>query len=238
MQTYNLEQAVKEVYNIMFTPGKGIGVFSSATGQSLAEAIENLVAREETEEEMQERKFKYNLTFTVFPMGEYYRDYCNSVFSSNENLNTKVFQVFLFPYYLESFSVSSFATLSTDGIQAMADYVLMTLEPGHNQFLNIYALRNKVESAEAQNSFLLKEIEKAIDVHYKDVEKLENYLFIDLKQEFLGWTDNFPIRLINYVNSLDDYNIANIDVEDRIKNDLLDIATNASIFAVDLKREE
>ena len=239
----NLEEAIKNIYNIMFSPEKNISVFSSQTGQTLTETIEYLHSSEELTEDEENNgvKFNYNLNFTLIPMGERYRQYCNNVFKTDLDFNTKVFHVFLYPYYLESFVNASFAVLSTDGIQVMSDYIHSSLEIGHNQFVNMYCLRNRVETLDRQNEFILKEVEKAVDLYYKDIELLEEFNFIDLSAEFLGWSDNFPTRLINYVSSLDSYNnrvLGLTDMENKIKieNDLLDIANNASIFTAELKR--
>jgi len=237
-----LEAAVQNIYNVMFTPDKGIGLFSSKTAQSLAETIESIDARESIDEQVDETKFDYDLTFTITPMGELYREYCNNIFTNNSlDINTKVFQVYLYPLYLEALVNASFAVLNTDGIAALADYVHSVMEVGHNQFVNMYCLRNKIETLEAQNQFLLSEIEKAIDLNYKEIEKLENFNFTELSSEFLGWTDNFPVRLLNYVVNLDSYSnralgIADQEMIDKITNDLLDIAINTNIFTVELKR--
>lgn len=237
-----LETAIQNIYNIMFTPDKGVGLFSSKTAQSLSEIIESIESRESLDEQIDEIKFNYDLTFSVMPIGELYRDYCNNVFKNDLlNINTKVFQVYLYPLYLEALVNASFAVLSTDGIAALADYVHSAMEVGHNQFANLYCLRNGVESLDMQNQFLLAEIEKAIDLNYKDIEKLENFNFTDLSAEFLGWTDNFPVRLLNYIVSLDSYSnralgVADQDMINKITNDLLDIATNTNIFTVELKR--
>lgn len=233
-----LEEAIRSIYNVMFTPDKGVGVFSSLTASTLAETIEYLHTSEDMakDNENNGNEFEYSLEFAVIPIGEKYREYTNNVFKTNENFNTKLFHVFLYPYYLEALVNASFSVLSTDGIQMMADYVHSALEVGSNQFANLYCLRNKVETLDMQNEFLLKEIEKAVELYYTDIEYLEKLNFIDLSAEFLGWSDNFPSRAMQYFLSTRNYREDAINQIEYTKHDLLDLIDSASIFTAELKR--
>lgn len=236
MKLIKLEEAMQEIYSMAFTPERGINVFSSITGQSIAEVLESIQSNEEVELADKADDTRYALTIVIVPIGELFRDYLNNVFSSNDNLNTKIFRTFLYPYYLESMTNASFAILSADGIEACSDYVHTSLEMGYNQFINLYCLRNKVEEMDTQNAFIIKEIEKTINLHYKDIERLETFNFTELQGEFLGWASNFPAMFQNYMLNLGDYNPGTQEETERIKIDLLEIAENASILAVDLKR--
>lgn len=233
-----LDEAIRGIYNVMFTPDKGVGVFSSLTASTLAETIEFLHTSEDmsAENENNGNDFEYSLEFTVIPVGEKYREYANSVFKTNENFNTKLFHIFLYPYYLEALVNASFSILSTDGIQMMADYVHSAIEVGNNQFANLYCLRNKVETLDMQNEFLLKEIEKAVELYYTDIEYLEQLNFIDLSAEFIGWSDNFPSRVMQHLLSIDNYKEDEINQIEYIKYDLLSLIDTASIFTAELKR--
>lgn len=233
-----LEDAIRNIYNILFTPDKGIGVFSSTTAQSLAETVHYLHEAEELAQDNENNgeEFDYKLEYSIVPVGDEYVKYCNNVFNSNLDFNTKLFNIFLFPYYLESLVNASFAILSTDGTKDMSDYVHMALEIGNNQFANQFCLRNKIETLAMQNEFLSSKIEEAVDNYYSDIERLENINFTVLSSEFLGWSDFFPSRLTSYLLSL---NIADINDQFKsncIKNDLIHLVSSASIFTVELKR--
>lgn len=246
-----LDKAIEMIYDIMFTPNKKVELFSSHTAQALAETIESIQARAEQEDMIDEKNASYRLEFEAIPMGEIFRKYILHVFSE-ENLNLeyssmldRIFKVYLFPIYLESLVQAGYEILSTDGPEIFAEQVTLAMEIGNNQLVNTFALRYGAETLNAQNELLLEKVELFINEDFKVLKEIENVNF-ELKGQFLGWMDNFPIRLMNYILSFDGEYINRIGVAyqegltDKFRNlkqNILEIADGINIFVAILERE-
>lgn len=246
-----LDKAIEMIYEIMFTPNKKVELFSSHTAQALAETIESIQARAEQEDMIDEKNASYRLEFEAIPIGEIFRKYILHVFSE-ENLNLeysgmldRVFKVYLFPIYLESLVQAGYEILSADGPGNFAEQVSVAMEIGNNQLVNTFALRYGAETLNAQNELLLKKVELFINEDFKVLKEIENVNF-ELKGQFLGWMDNFPIRLMNYILSFDGEHINRIGVAYQegltdefrnLKQNILEIADGINIFVAILERE-
>lgn len=246
-----LDKAIEMIYEIMFTPNKKVELFSSHTAQALAETIESIQARAEQEDIIDEKNASYKLVFEVKPIGEIFRKYILHVFSE-ENLNFKnssmldrIFKVYLFPIYLESFVQSGFDVLSADGPEMFAEQVTTAMEIGNNQLVNTFALRYGAETLVAQNDLMLEKVELFINEDFEVIKELENVNF-ELKGQFLGWMDNFPIRLMNYILSFDAEYLTRVGVAYQegltdefrnLKQNILEIAGGINIFVAILERE-
>ena len=246
-----LDKAIEMMYEIMFTPNKKVELFSSHTAQALAETIESIQARAEQEDIIDEKNASYKLEFEAIPIGEIFRKYILHVFSE-ENLNLeyssmldRIFKVYLFPIYLESLVQSGYDMLSADGPEMFAEQVTMALEIGNNQLVNTFALRYGAETLIAQNELLLKKAELFINEDFKVLKEIENVNF-ELKGQFLGWMDNFPVRLMNYILSFDveyltrvglTYQEGFTDEFRNLKQNILEIADGINIFVAVLERE-
>ena len=246
-----LDKAIEMMYEIMFTPNKKVELFSSHTAQALAETIESIQAKAEQEDIIDEKNASYKLEFEVIPIGEIFRKYILHVFSE-ENLNLenssmldRIFKVYLFPIYLESFVQAGYDVLSVDGPEMFAEYVTAVMEIGNNQLVNTFALRYGAETLVAQNDLILKKVELFIHEDFEVLREIENVNF-ELKGQFLGWMDNFPIRLMNYILSFDKEHIDRIglayqegltDEFRNIKQNILEIASGINIFVAILERE-
>jgi hypothetical protein len=246
-----LDKAIEMIYEIMFTPNKKVELFSSHTAQALAETIESIQARAEQEDMIDEKNASYRLEFEAIPMGEIFRKYILHVFSE-ENLNLeysgmldRVFKVYLFPIYLESLVQAGYDVLSADGPEMFAEQVAVAMEIGNNQLVNTFALRYGAETLNAQNELLLEKVELFINEDFKVLKEIEN-VNLELKGQFLGWMDNFPIRLMNYILSFDGEYINRIGVAYQegltdefrnLKQNILEIADGINIFVAILERE-
>ena len=246
-----LDKAIEMMYEIMFTPNKKVELFSSHTAQALAETIESIQARAEQEDIIDEKNASYKLEFEAIPIGEIFRKYILHVFSE-ENLNLeyssmldRIFKVYLFPIYLESLVQSGYDMLSADGPEMFAEQVAIAMEIGNNQLVNTFALRYGAETLIAQNELLLKKAELFINEDFKVLKEIENVNF-ELKGQFLGWMDNFPIRLMNYILSFDveyltrvglTYQEGFTDEFRNLKQNILEIADGINIFVAVLERE-
>ena len=246
-----LDKAIEMIYDIMFTPNKKVELFSSHTAQALVETIESIQARAEQEDIIDEKNASYKLEFEAIPIGEIFRKYILHVFSE-ENLNFKnssmldrVFKVYLFPIYLESLIQSGYDVLAVDGTEMFAEQVTVAMEIGNNQLVNTFALRYGAETLVAQNDLMLEKVELFINEDFKVLREIENVNF-ELKGQFLGWMDNFPIRLMNYILSLDGEYINRIGVAYQegltdefrnLKQNILEIAGGINIFVAILERE-
>lgn len=240
MELFKLDDAVANIYNVICTPSKCIHVFSSNTAQSLSDIIESIRNNEESQDGYD--SFNYTLVYSGVPIGDRYRDYALNILRNNFlNMNDKIFQIYLYPFYLETFVNSGFAVLSTDGTISMAECVHSTLELGHNQYVNNYALRNGAETMEDQSAFILKQVKIAVDTNYKFIKDLEDLNFNDLDAEFIGWMDAFPSNLLEYILSLDNFNSTSLKIDkiekiEIIEQNILDIVSTCSMFTVELKR--
>ena len=246
-----LDKAIEMMYEIMFTPNKKVELFSSHTAQALAETIESIQAKAEQEDMIDEKNASYKLEFEVIPIGEIFRKYILHVFSE-ENLNLenssmldRIFKVYLFPIYLESLVQAGYDVLSADGPEMFAEYVTVAMEIGNNQLVNTFALRYGAETLAAQNDLLLEKTELFISEDFEVLREIENINF-ELKGQFLGWMDNFPIRLMNYILSFDKEHIDRIglayqeglkDEFRNLKQNILEIAGGINIFVAILERE-
>lgn len=246
-----LDKAIEMIYDIMFTPNKKVELFSSHTAQALVETIESIQARAEQEDIIDEKNASYKLEFEAKPIGEIFRKYILHVFNE-ENLNLKnssmldrIFKVYLFPIYLESLVQAGYDVLSADGPEIFAEYVTNAMEIGNNQLVNTFALRYGAETLVAQNELLLEKVELFIHEDFGVLKEIENVNF-KLKGQFLGWMDNFPIRLINYILSFDKEHIDRIglayqegltDEFRNLKQNILEIADGINIFVAILERE-
>jgi hypothetical protein len=246
-----LDKAIEMIYEIMFTPNKKVELFSSHTAQALAETIESIQARAEQEDVIDEKNASYRLEFEAIPMGEIFRKYILHVFNE-ENLKLeyssmldRVFKVYLFPIYLESLVQAGYKVLSADGPEMFAEQVAVAMEIGNNQLVNTFALRYGAETLNAQNELLLEKVELFINEDFKVLKEIENVNF-ELKGQFLGWMDNFPIRLMNYILSFDGEYINRIGVAYQegltdefrnLKQNILEIADGINIFVAILERE-
>ena len=246
-----LDKAIEMMYEIMFTPNKKVELFSSHTAQALAETIESIQARAEQEDIIDEKNASYKLEFEAIPIGEIFRKYILHIFSE-ENLNLenssmldRIFKVYLFPIYLESLVQAGYDVLSADGPEMFAEQVTIAMEIGNNQLVNTFALRYGAETLVAQNELLLKKVELFIHEDFKVLREIENVNF-ELKGQFLGWMDNFPIRLMNYILSFDKEHIDRIglayqeglkDEFRNLKQNILEIAGGINIFVAILERE-
>jgi hypothetical protein len=246
-----LDKAIEMIYEIMFTPNKKVELFSSHTAQALAETIESIQARAEQEDVIDEKNASYRLEFEAIPIGEIFRKYILHVFSE-ENLNLeysgmldRVFKVYLFPIYLESLVQAGYDVLSADGPEMFAEQVAVAMEIGNNQLVNTFALRYGAETLNAQNELLLEKVELFINEDFKVLKEIENVNF-ELKGQFLGWMDNFPIRLMNYILSFDGEYINRIGMAHQegltdefrnLKQNILEIADGINIFVAILERE-
>ena len=173
----NLEEAIRNIYNIMFSPEKNISVFSSQTGQTLTETIEYLHSSEGLTEDEENNgvKFNYNLNFTLIPMGERYRQYCNNVFKTDLDLPTihMVLEVILF--------YSSYTGRSSEVEDVMYAY----LEQYLDQTLLIKAVRIVV------NNDLVNRLESSLGQIYDAIHGIL----------FCGWT--IKPDSINFYNNYD-----------------------------------
>ena len=246
-----LDKAIEMMYEIMFTPNKKVELFSSHTAQALAETIESIQARAEQEDAIDEKNASYKLEFEAIPIGEIFRKYILHVFSE-DNLNLeyssmldRVFKVYLFPIYLESLVQSGYDILSADGPEMFAEQVTVAMEIGNNQLVNTFALRYGAETLIAQNELLLEKVELFINEDFKVLKEIENVNF-ELKGQFLGWMDNFPVRLMNYILSFDGEYINRIGIAYQegltdefrnLKQNILEIADGINIFVAILERE-
>lgn len=246
-----LDKAIEMMYEIMFTPNKKVELFSSHTAQALVETIESIQARAEQEDIIDEKNASYKLEFEAIPIGEIFRKYILHIFSE-ENLNLenssmldRIFKVYLFPIYLESLVQAGYDVLSTDGPEIFAEYVTNAMEIGNNQLVNTFALRYGAETLVAQNDLILKKVELFIHEDFEVLREIENINF-ELKGQFLGWMDNFPIRLMNYILSFDREHIDRIGVAYQegltdefrnLKQNILEIAGGINIFVAILERE-
>ena len=246
-----LDKAIEMMYEIMFTPNKKVELFSSHTAQALAETIESIQAKAEQEDIIDEKNASYKLEFEAIPIGEIFRKYILHVFSE-ENLNLenssildRIFKIYLFPIYLESLVQSGYDMLSAGGPEMIAEQVIIAMEIGNNQLVNTFALRYGAETLVAQNELLLKKVELFIHEDFEVLREIENVNF-ELKGQFLGWMDNFPIRLMNYILSFDREYIDRIglayqegftDEFRNLKQNILEIAGGINIFVAILERE-
>ena len=246
-----LDKAIEMMYEIMFTPNKKVELFSSHTAQALAETIESIQARAEQEDMIDEKNASYKLEFEVIPIGEIFRKYILNVFSE-ENLNLenssmldRIFKVYLFPIYLESLVQSGYDVLSVDGPEMFAEQVIVAMEIGNNQLVNTFALRYGAETFVAQNELLLEKVELFIHEDFEVLKEIANVNF-ELKGQFLGWMDNFPMRLMNYILSFDAEYLTRIglayqegltDEFRNLKQNILEIAGGINIFVAILERE-
>ena len=197
------------------------------------------------------QQVNYKLEFEAIPIGEIFRKYILHVFSE-ENLNLeyssmldRIFKVYLFPIYLESLVQSGYDALSTDGPEMFAEQVTVAMEIGNNQLVNTFALRYGAETLTAKNELLLEKVELFINEDFKVLKEIENVNF-ELKGQFLGWMDNFPVRLMNYILSFDREHISRIvvayqegltDEFRNLKQNILEIADGINIFVAILERE-
>ena len=246
-----LDKAIEMMYEIMFTPNKKVELFSSHTAQALAETIESIQAKAEQEDIIDEKKASYKLEFEVIPIGEIFRKYILNVFSE-ENLNLenssmldRIFKVYLFPIYLESLVQAGYDVLSADGPEMFAGYVINAMEIGNNQLVNTFALRYGAETFVAQNELLLEKVELFIHEDFEVLKEIAN-VNIEPKGQFLGWMDNFPMRLMNYILSFDAEYLTRIglayqegftDEFRNLKQNILEIAGGINIFVAILERE-
>ena len=252
-----LDKAIEMMYEIMFTPNKKVELFSSHTAQALAETIESIQAKAEQEDivynsiPIDEKNASYKLEFEAIPIGEIFRKYILHVFSE-ENLNLenssmldRIFKVYLFPIYLESLVQAGYDVLSTDGPEMFAEQVIVAMEIGNNQLVNTFALRYGAETFVAQNELLLEKVELFIHEDFGVLKEIENVNF-ELKGQFLGWMDNFPIRLMNYILSFDAEYLTRVglayqegltDEFRNLKQNILEIAGGINIFVAILERE-
>lgn len=246
-----LDKAIEMIYDIMFTPNKKVELFSSHTAQALVETIESIQARAEQEDIIDEKNANYRLEFEAKPIGEIFRKYILHVFSE-ENLNLeyssmldRIFKVYLFPIYLESLVQSGYDILSADGPEMFAEQVIIAMEIGNNQLVNTFALRYGAETLVAQNDLLLEKLELFINEDFQVLKEIENVNF-ELKGQFLGWMDNFPVRLMNYILSFDleyinrvglAYQEGLTDEFRNLKQNILEVADGINIFVAILERE-
>ena len=246
-----LDKAIEMIYEIMFTPNKKVELFSSHTAQALTETIESIQARAEQEDIIDEKNASYKLEFEAIPIGEVFRKYILHIFSE-ENLNLenssmldRIFKVYLFPIYLESLIQAGYDVLSADGPEMFAEQVIVAMEMGNNQLVNTFALRYGAETLVAQNDLLLKKVELFIHEDFEVLREIENVNF-ELKGQFLGWMDNFPMRLVNYILSFDAEYLTRIGVAYQegftdefrnLKQNILEIADGINIFVAILERE-
>ena len=245
-----LDKAIEMIYDIMFTPNKKVELFSSHTAQALAETVESIQAKAE-QEELAGRN-SYKLEFEVKPIGEIFRKYILHIFSEenfnleNSSMLDRIFKVYLFPIYLESIVQSGYEVLSADGPKMFAEYVTTAMEIGNNQLVNIFALRYGAETLVAQNDLMLEKVELFINEDFKILKEIEDINF-NLKGQFLGWMDNFPVRLINYILSFDAEYLTRVGLEYQdgltdefrnLKQNILEIAGGINIFVAILEREQ
>ena len=246
-----LDKAIEMMYEIMFTPNKKVELFSSHTAQVLAETIESIQAKAEQENIIDEKNASYKLEFEVIPIGEIFRKYILHVFSE-ENLNLenssmldRIFKVYLFPIYLESLVQAGYDVLATDGPEMFAERVIVAMEIGNNQLVNTFALRYGAETFVAQNELLLEKVELFINEDFGVLKEIANVNF-ELKGQFLGWIDNFLVRLMNYILSFDTEYLTRIglayqegltDEFRNLKQNILEIAGGINIFVAILERE-
>ena len=246
-----LDKAIEMMYEIMFTPNKKVELFSSHTAQALAETIESIQAKAEQEDIIDEKNASYKLEFEAIPIGEIFRKYILNVFSE-ENLNLenssmldRIFKVYLFPIYLESLVQAGYDVLSTDGTEMLAEYVVIAMGIGNNQLVNTFALRYGAETLVAQNDLLLEKVELFIHEDFEVLKEIAN-VNLELKGQFLGWMDNLPTRLVNYILSFDGEHIDRIgmayqegltDEFRNLKQNILEIAGGINIFVAILERE-
>ena len=246
-----LDKAIEMTYDIMFTPNKKVELFSSHTAQALVETIESIQARAEQEDIIDEKKANYKLEFEVKPIGEIFRKYILHIFSEenfnleNSSMLDRIFKVYLFPIYLESIIQSGYDVLSADGPEMFAEYVTTAVEIGNNQLVNTFALRYGAETLVAQNDLILEKIELFVNEDFKVLKEIEDINF-NLKGQFLGWMDNFPVRLINYILSFDAEYLTRVGLEYQegltdefrnLKQNILEIAGGINIFVAILERE-
>ena len=235
----------------MFTPNKKVELFSSHTAQALTETIESIQARAEQEDIIDEKNANYKLEFEAKPIGDIFRKYILHIFSEenfnleNSSMLDRIFKVYLFPIYLESLVQAGYDALSVDGPEMFAEYVTAAMEIGNNQLVNTFALRYGAETLVAQNDLILEKVELFIHEDFEVLREIENVNF-ELKGQFLGWMDNFPIRLMNYILSFDAEYLTKVGVayqegltdEFRIlKQNILEIASGINIFVAILERE-
>ena len=246
-----LDKAIEMIYEIMFTPNKKVELFSSHTAQALAETIESIQARAEQEDIVDEKNANYKLEFEAKPIGDIFRKYILHIFSEenfnleNSSMLDRIFKVYLFPIYLESFVQAGYDALSVDGPEMFAEYVTAAMEIGNNQLVNTFALRYGAETLAAQNDLMLEKVELFINEDFEVLREIENVNF-ELKGQFLGWMDNFPIRLINYILSFDAEYLTKVGVAYQegltdefrnLKQNILEIASGINIFVAILERE-
>ena len=246
-----LDKAIEMIYEIMFTPNKKVELFSSHTAQALAETIESIQARAEQEDVVDEKNANYKLEFEAKPIGDIFRKYILHIFSEenfnleNSSMLDRIFKVYLFPIYLESFVQAGYDALSVDGPEMFAEYVTAAMEIGNNQLVNTFALRYGAETLAAQNDLMLEKVELFINEDFEVLREIENINF-ELKGQFLGWMDNFPIRLINYILSFDAEYLTKVGVAYQegltdefrnLKQNILEIASGINIFVAILERE-
>lgn len=246
-----LDKAIEMIYDIMFTPNKKVELFSSHTAQALTETIESIQARAEQEDIIDEKNASYRLEFEAIPIGEIFRKYILHIFSEenfsleNSSMLDRIFKVYLFPIYLESLVQAGYDMLSADGPEMFAEQVTMALEIGNNQLVNTFALRYGAETLAVQNDLLLEKLELFISEDFQVLREIENVNF-ELKGQFLGWMDNFPVRLLNYILSFDleyinrigvAYQEGSADEFRNLKQNILEIADGINIFVAILERE-
>lgn len=245
----NNMEARCHISNMVTTSAKKISSFSSFTLSSILDNMES------TFDDLLLKKHvdtQYSVEYQVELFSDMYLDYLDFLRRSPTPLRIDkiMFFTYLYAYAFETIASIDTEIMSRDSSApekemskeealSLAEKIMHVFES--NQYINMYALRNGKERFDEQSQFIEEEVANFILMSRVQIAKLENFNNSTLAGEFLGWMNDFPVRLFNYMYSLNNYEMIEADwlgdthTLERIFNELENILHDATMLTVTVK---